>query len=105
MSEKPRHTSNASGDNRPMYKGNRTEKSRGKKGGYKGKGFKDNRRDGNGYDRNGASGRGDKKIQPKSPIKPAFQHSQAARFRRHASRRCAHYWRARRVPALKSESP
>ena len=62
MSEKPRHTSNASGDNRPMYKGNRTEKSRGKKGGYKGKGFKDNRRDGNGYDRNGASGRGDKKF-------------------------------------------
>ena len=55
MSEKPRHTSNTSGDNRPMYKGNRTEKSRGKKGGYKGKGFKDNRRDGNGYDRNGAS--------------------------------------------------
>ena len=48
MSEKPRHTSNASGDNRPVYKGNRTEKSRGKKGGYKGKGFKDNRRDGNG---------------------------------------------------------
>lgn len=62
MSEKPRHTSNASGDNRPMYKGNRTEKSRGKKGGYKGKGFKDNRRDGNGYDRNGAFGRGDKKF-------------------------------------------
>ena len=62
MSEKPRHTSNTSGDNRPMYKGNRTEKSRGKKGGYKGKGFKDNRRDGNGYDRNGASGRGDKKF-------------------------------------------
>ena len=62
MSEKPRHTSNASGDNRPMYKGNRTEKSRGKKGGYKGKGFKDNRRDGNGYNRNGASGRGDKKF-------------------------------------------
>ena len=62
MSEKPRRTSNASGDNRPMYKGNRTEKSRGKKGGYKGKGFKDNRRDGNGYDRNGASGRGDKKF-------------------------------------------
>ena len=62
MSEKPRHTSNASGDNRPMHKGNRTEKSRGKKGGYKGKGFKDNRRDGNGYDRNGAFGRGDKKF-------------------------------------------
>lgn len=62
MSEKPRRTSNASGDNRPMYKGNRTEKSRGKKGGYKGKGFKDNRRDGNGYDRNGASGRGGKKF-------------------------------------------
>ena len=62
MSEKPRHTSNTSGDNRPMYKGNRTEKSRGKKGGYKGKGFKDNRRDGKGYDRNGASGRGDKKF-------------------------------------------
>ena len=48
MSEKPRRTSNASGDNRPMYKGNRTEKSHGKKGGYKGKGFKDNRRDSNG---------------------------------------------------------
>lgn len=62
MSEKPRRTSNASGDNRPMYKGNRTEKSRGKKGGYKGKGFKDNRRDGNGYNRNGAPGRGDKKF-------------------------------------------
>lgn len=62
MSEKPRRTSNASGDNRPMYKGNRTEKSRGKKGGYKGKGFKDNRRDGNGYNPNGASGRGDKKF-------------------------------------------
>lgn len=62
MSEKPRHTSNASGDNHPMHKGNRTEKSRGKKGGYKGKGFKDNRRDGNGSNRNGASGRGDKKF-------------------------------------------
>ena len=62
MSEKPRHTSNASGDNRSMHKGNRTNKSRGKKGGYKGKGFKDHRRDGNGYNRNGAPVRGDKKF-------------------------------------------
>ena len=40
MSEKPRRTSNASGDNRPMYKGNRTENHAVKKVATKVKGLK-----------------------------------------------------------------